>query len=118
METKAAIAALSALAQDTRLAVFRLLVVAGPAGMPAGDIAASLNAPPNTISTNLSILSAAGLVRSQREGRIIRYFVQMEGMAALLTYLLRDCCQGNSDLCLPVMDQLKLLSCTSGTSND
>ena len=112
METNDAIAALSALAQPTRLAVFRLLVVAGPDGMPAGDIAVAMDAPANTISTNLSILAAAGLVRSQREGRVIRYFAQMEGMTALLTYLLRDCCQGNPDLCLRLSDQLAQAACS------
>lgn len=111
MEINDAIAALSALAQPTRLAVFRLLVVAGPDGMPAGDIAVAMDAPANTISTNLSILAAAGLVRSQREGRVIRYFAQMEGMTALLTYLLRDCCQGNPDLCLPLAEQLAQAAC-------
>ncbi|MGP9806414.1 ArsR/SmtB family transcription factor [Paracoccus sp. NSM] len=100
MESKEAIAALSALAQETRLAVFRLLVVAGPEGMAAGQIAAAMKAPANTISTNLSILAAAGLVRSQREGRSIRYFARMKGMSALVTYLLRDCCRGGSDPCL------------------
>lgn len=113
METIEAIAALSALAQPTRLAVFRFLVVAGPEGMPAGDIAVAMDAPANTISTNLSILAAAGLVRSQREGRVIRYFAQMEGMTALLTYLLRDCCQGNPDLCLPLAEQMAQAACPS-----
>ncbi|MFN3525255.1 MAG: ArsR/SmtB family transcription factor [Paracoccus sp. (in: a-proteobacteria)] len=111
METKDAIAALSALAQDTRLAVFRLLVVAGPEGMPAGEIAVAMKAPANTISTNLSILAAAGLVRSQREGRVIRYFARIEGMTALLTYLLRDCCRGNPDLRLPLMEHLTHATC-------
>lgn len=106
METKGAIAALSALAQETRLAVFRLLVVAGPEGMPAGSIALAIGAPANTISTNLSIMAAAGLVSSQREGRVIRYFARMEGMTDLMTYLMRDCCQGSPELCLPLMDQL------------
>lgn len=111
MEMKDAIAALSALAQNTRLEVFRLLVVAGPAGVPVGEIASAMSAPANTISTHLSILTAAGLVRSQREGRVIRYFSRMEGMTALLTYLLRDCCQGNPDLCLPLADQLAQAAC-------
>ncbi|ODT58075.1 MULTISPECIES: metalloregulator ArsR/SmtB family transcription factor [Paracoccus] len=111
MEMKDAIAALSALAQDTRLSVFRLLVVAGPDGMPAGEIATAMAAPANTISTHLSILAAAGLVRSQREGRSIRYFARMEGMTALLTFLLRDCCRGNPDLCLPLTDHLSQVLC-------
>ncbi|TJZ84620.1 ArsR/SmtB family transcription factor [Paracoccus hibiscisoli] len=111
MEMKDAIAALSALAQDTRLSVFRLLVVAGPDGIPAGEIATAMDAPANTISTHLSILAAAGLVRSQREGRSIRYFARMEGMTALLIFLLRDCCRGNPDLCLPLTDHLSQALC-------
>lgn len=106
METKTALETLSALAQETRLSVFRLLVVAGPAGMRAGEIAVAMDAHANTMSTNLSILAGAGLVRAQREGRSIRYFARMEGMAALLDFLLKDCCGGHSDLCSPLADRL------------
>ncbi|CAM3452472.1 helix-turn-helix transcriptional regulator [Paracoccus nototheniae] len=105
MEKSNAISTLSALAQNTRLSVFRLLVVAGPDGMKAGDISTALGAPANTISTNLSILNAAGLVRAQREGRVIRYFARIEGMVLLMSDLMRDCCRGNPDLCLPLMTQ-------------
>lgn len=98
--------ALSALAQDTRLDVFRLLVKAGPEGLAAGEIATTLDIRPNTLSNNLNILSAAGLVRSAREGRSIRYFARMETMRALLAFLLEDCCGGRSELCQPVLDQI------------
>jgi ArsR family transcriptional regulator, arsenate/arsenite/antimonite-responsive transcriptional repressor len=100
------LSALSALAQDTRLDVFRLLVKAGPEGLAAGEIATTLDIRPNTLSNNLNILSAAGLVRSAREGRSIRYFARMETMRALLAFLLEDCCGGRSELCQPVLDQI------------
>ncbi|QBX33751.1 metalloregulator ArsR/SmtB family transcription factor [Paracoccus liaowanqingii] len=111
MEDKVALETLSALAQETRLSVFRLLVVAGPEGMRAGEIAQALGAHANTMSTNLSILAAAGLVRSQREGRAIRYVARMEGMAALVDFLLKDCCGGHPDLCDPLADRLTRTAC-------
>ncbi|TJZ90442.1 helix-turn-helix transcriptional regulator [Paracoccus gahaiensis] len=111
MEDKAALDTLSALAQETRLSVFRLLVVAGPEGMRAGEIATALGAHANTMSTNLSILAAAGLVRSQREGRAIRYVARMEGMAALVDFLLKDCCGGHPDLCDPLALRLTRPAC-------
>ena len=111
MEDKAALDTLSALAQETRLSVFRLLVVAGPEGMRAGEIATALGAHANTMSTNLSILAAAGLVRSTREGRAIRYVARMEGMAALVDFLLKDCCGGHPDLCGPLAERLSRSAC-------
>ena len=106
MDNIQTLGALSALAQDTRLDVFRLLVKAGPEGLAAGEIATALDVRPNTLSNNLNILSAAGLVRSAREGRSIRYFARMETMRALLAFLLEDCCGGRSELCQPVLDQI------------
>ncbi|MBU2958986.1 helix-turn-helix domain-containing protein [Paracoccus sp. 1_MG-2023] len=106
MEKTLALDTLSALAHDIRLDVFRCLVQAGPEGMPAGEIATALDIRPNTLSNNLNILSATGLVRSAREGRSIRYFAEMEAMAALLGFLLRDCCGGRAELCQPVLDQI------------
>ena len=95
--------ALSALAQGTRLDVFRLLVRAGSAGMYAGEIAEAMDARQNTMSTNLSILARAGLVRSVREGRSMRYFADLEGMRGLLSYLMEDCCGGDPAACGPVL---------------
>ncbi|MCR8726030.1 ArsR/SmtB family transcription factor [Frigidibacter sp. ROC022] len=106
MEKKRHLAALSALGHETRLDVFRLLVKAGAQGMLAGEIADALDVRQNTMSSNLSILAAAGLVRNAREGRGIRYFADMEGMRALLGYLMEDCCGGRPDLCQPVIDQV------------
>lgn len=111
MESKTALAALGALSQPMRLAVFRLLVQAGPGGMNAGDIARALDARPNTLSANLSVLADAGLVSGTRYGRAIRYRAEMDQMRALLGFLMQDCCGGRPDLCQPVLDQLTTCGC-------
>jgi len=95
---------LSALSQDTRLAVFRLLMRAGPSGVAAGEIAAEMGVPPNTLSAHLSILSNAGLVASRREGRSIIYRAEYSGMSELLLYLTEDCCQGRPEMCAPLAE--------------
>ncbi|MGE0093012.1 MAG: ArsR/SmtB family transcription factor [Alphaproteobacteria bacterium] len=99
MEINHAVDALSALAQRSRLDVFRLLVRRGPQGMPAGEIANALSVPPNTMSAHLAILSQAGLVRGERSGRSVIYRVNFTGMNALMTFLMQDCCQGRPELC-------------------
>ncbi len=99
-----ALSALSALGQDTRLEVFRLLVRAGAAGLPAGEIAAQLGSVQNTMSAHLKILDHAGLVRSTREGRVIRYVADMTGFRDLLAFLMEDCCDGRPELCRPVIE--------------
>ncbi|RYG91192.1 ArsR family transcriptional regulator [Loktanella sp. IMCC34160] len=106
MESKNAIEALAALAQEGRLAAFRLLVKHAPDGLPAGEIAERLEMPPSTLSTNLSILARAGLVSATREGRSIRYRADMSGMAALLAYLMEDCCGASPALCDPVISKV------------
>lgn len=106
MDRSRAIDALSALAHDTRLDVFRLLVRQGAEGMAAGDIGETLNIRQNTMSANLAILARAGLIRSERDGRIIRYFAQFDGMRALLAFLMEDCCGGRPELCEPVLDAI------------
>lgn len=106
MEKKRTLETLSALAHDIRLDVFRVLVQAGPSGMAAGEVAARLDVRPNTLSNNLTILTAADLVRSEREGRSIRYFARMETMRGLLGFLMEDCCGGQAALCQPVLDQI------------
>jgi len=100
MKSKSAIEALSALAQETRLAIFRLLVRQGPDGLPAGTIGERLDIPAPTLSFHLAQLSRAGLVASRREGRSILYAADYRGMNALLTYLTEDCCQGRPELCI------------------
>ncbi len=92
MDRTASLAALGALAQETRIDIFRTLVRAGPDGLCAGEIARGLAQRQNTISTNLAILSRAGLTTFRREGRSVRYFADMEGMRHLIAYLLEDCC--------------------------
>jgi DNA-binding transcriptional ArsR family regulator len=99
MESIEAVAALGALAQDTRLAVFRHLVTAGPEGSAAGAIAAALGVAPPTLSFHLKELERAGLVTQRRESRNIIYAADYSGMRALLLYLTRDCCAGNPDIC-------------------
>jgi len=99
MKSRDAIDALAALAQETRLAIFRLLVRQGPEGLPAGAIAERLDIPAPTMSFHLAQLSRAGLVTSRREGRSILYATNYRGMNALLTYLTEDCCQGRPEIC-------------------
>ena len=93
MEAKEAVEALGALAQESRLAVFRLLVRQGPDGLPAGDVAEAVGIPPATLSFHLAQLGHAGLVRSRREGRRIIYSADYDGMQALLAFLTEKCCQ-------------------------
>ncbi|PZN96283.1 MAG: transcriptional regulator [Alphaproteobacteria bacterium] len=99
MDQSRAVVALAALAQETRLAVFRLLVRAGPEGMVAGSIAEHIGVPGSTMSHHLATLERADLVVSQRESRLIRYTVNFDGMRGLLGFLMADCCQGNPALC-------------------
>lgn len=101
-----AVLAFSALSQSTRLEVFRLLIKTGEAGMSAGDISLALEVRQNTMSSNLAILARAGLIRSEREGRNIRYFADMNGTRSLIAFLLEDCCGGRPDLCQPVLNEL------------
>lgn len=104
MDKRSALSAFSALSQDMRLDVFRLLVRAGGDGMAAGDIARRLDALPNTLSANLKILSQAGLVAAERQGRTILYRADFTGMRDLLAFLMEDCCNGAPELCAPVIE--------------
>jgi DNA-binding transcriptional ArsR family regulator len=113
MDSKRATDALAALAQESRLATFRLLIRAGTAGLPAGDIAQTLGIPHNTLSTHLAILSRAGLLRSRREGRSVIYSVDFDGTRALLGFLLEDCCQGAPEVCRPALDAVLSRCCES-----
>jgi ArsR family transcriptional regulator, arsenate/arsenite/antimonite-responsive transcriptional repressor len=99
MQTKEAVTCLAALAHDQRLAIFRLLVREGPSGLAAGEIAEAVGATPTGASFHLKELDRAGLIRSTRVGRYIRYAVHFEGMRQLLTFLTEDCCQGQPELC-------------------
>jgi DNA-binding transcriptional ArsR family regulator len=99
MNSDAAIRALSALAQDHRLAIFRLLVKQGSAGLPAGEIGAHIGISPTSASFHLKELDRAGLIEAKREGRFIRYAFNAEAMRSLLIFLTEDCCQGRLELC-------------------
>ena len=111
MESISAVAALSALAHEARLNVFRLLVRAGSEGIAAGAIARAIGAPPNTLSANLNLLSRAGLVRSRREGRSIIYTADYGRMAELLGFLVEDCCNGAPQVCTPLAEIAARAAC-------
>jgi DNA-binding transcriptional ArsR family regulator len=99
MEVKGAVAALGALAQEHRLAVFRLLVREGPSGLSAGDISAGVAVAPSTLSHHLGQLERAGLLRSWRAQRRIFYAIDVDGTRRLLAFLTEDCCQGRPEIC-------------------
>jgi ArsR family transcriptional regulator, arsenate/arsenite/antimonite-responsive transcriptional repressor len=103
METTDAVIALAALAQDNRLDVFRLLVQAGPEGLPAGQVASALDLAPNTLTFHFDRLKSAGLVTVRREGRSMIYAARFETMNALLAYLTENCCKGAPDSCSPAV---------------
>ncbi len=98
-----AVDALGALAHETRLSVFRMLVRAGPEGMIAGAIADHQGVPPSTMSHHLATLERAGLVQSERESRLIHYRADYAGMRRLLAFLMQDCCQGAPEMCADLM---------------
>ena len=101
MEKVDAVAALAALAQESRLDVYRLLVQAGPGGMAAGEVAAALRIAPNTLSFHFDRLRHAGLVSVARQGRSLIYAARYETMNNLLGYLTQNCCGGKPELCQP-----------------
>lgn len=113
MEISAAVQAFGALAQDSRLKVFRLLVRSGPKGLAAGDIARELQVPPNTMSAHLAVLSRARLIASRKEGRSVIYAVDLEGTRELLSFLLEDCCRGKPQLCAPLIEATLAECCPS-----
>lgn len=105
---------LGALAQETRLRVFRLLVTAGPEGMPATEIADALDVRRNLMSTHLGILSQTGLTTSRRSGRQIFHAVNFETTRQLIAFLVQDCCQGRPEACGPLIEEiLPLDTCSS-----
>ena len=102
MESEVAILALAALAQPTRLDVFKLLVKHEPAGLAAGDIARALAVPQNTMSAHLAILARAGLVMSERQSRSIIYRANLATFQDLTSFMVEDCCGGRAELCAPI----------------
>lgn len=103
--------ALSALAQESRLSIFRHLVRAGRGGLAAGEIARKLDMLPNTLSANLAVLSGAGLVGSRRDGRSIIYRADYERMTGLLAFLMEDCCNGDAAICAPLAEVASRAAC-------
>ena len=101
MEINKAVTALSSLAQESRLTIFRMLVKAGPEGMPAGKIAEKMKIPANTLSFHVKELANAGLVKSRKVGRSVIYQMNAPNIGELMSFLTEDCCQGHPDLCLP-----------------
>ena len=107
MESSQAVKSLAALAQESRLAIFRNLVQAGPAGLPAGQLSDSLGIAPSSLTIHMKELSHAGLVTSRHVGRFVIYSAAIEAMNALLTYLSENCCGGNP--CSPITSKLCVL---------
>jgi ArsR family transcriptional regulator len=99
MEILNAVSALSALAQESRLEIFRFLVQAGKNGVPAGTIAQRLDLPPSTLSFHLNQLKQAGLIECRRESRTLFYSANYDSMNGLLAYLTENCCQGQNENC-------------------
>jgi len=104
MEIKAAVTALAALAQETRLSIYRLLVEAGQDGVPAGRISEKLEVPGATLSFHLKELARAGLISPRQEKQFIYYATDFERMAELMTFLTQNCCQGMPQKCLTVVE--------------
>jgi ArsR family transcriptional regulator, arsenate/arsenite/antimonite-responsive transcriptional repressor len=111
MDNESTIAALAALAQGTRLDVFRLLVTHEPDGLPAGELARRLATPHNTMSAHLAVLSRAGLVRGERHSRSIVYRADLARLRAAMLFLVKDCCGGNPELCAPLIAELTAPCC-------
>jgi DNA-binding transcriptional ArsR family regulator len=117
MDSSKIVGAFGALAQETRLAVFRLLMEEGPEGLPATEIADRLGVRPNLMSSHLGALGQAGLTTSRREGRRIIHAVDLTATRALLRFLVQDCCRGQPDACSSLLDEiLPLGRCSSDTS--
>jgi ArsR family transcriptional regulator len=106
MDGPLAIEALTALAQPTRLEVFRRLIKTHPDEIAAGEIARICNVPHNTMSTHLAVLARAGLVSVRREGRMMHYAANLDGFRALIGFLMRDCCNGRAEICAPLVAEL------------
>jgi DNA-binding transcriptional ArsR family regulator len=106
MELSEITSTLAALAQPTRLEVFRLLVEHEPQGLAAGDIARILSVPQNTMSSHLAVLTRAGLIASQRHGRSIVYRANLTTLQHVMLYLIKDCCGGRPEVCAPLIASL------------
>lgn len=106
MDKLTAIEALTALAQPTRLKVFRRLLNAYPDQIAAGEIARACKVPHNTMSTHLAVLTRGGLVAVRRDGRMMYYGADLDGFRSLVGFLMRDCCNGRAEICAPLLAEL------------
>jgi DNA-binding transcriptional ArsR family regulator len=106
MDNESTILALAALAQPTRLDVFRLLVKREPGGLAAGEIAKALAVPQNTMSAHLAVLSRAGLVSAQRISRSIVYRADLSRFQSVMSFLINDCCDGRPEICAPLIESI------------
>lgn len=107
MNEERALAAFAALSQETRLRIVRLLVTAGPEGLPAGEIGAAMGgATSSRMSFHLGHLEHAGLVASHRKGRQVIYRATLPALSDLIAFLMHDCCRGHPEICAPVADAL------------
>ncbi|TCA02556.1 ArsR/SmtB family transcription factor [Rhizobium leguminosarum] len=113
MDSSKAITALAALAQNTRLDTFRLLVKHEPDGLPVGELATLIDVPQNTMSAHLKTLSQAGLISGERHSRSIIYRANLDTFRDLTLFLLKDCCGGSTELCAPLIAELTPC-CTPG----
>jgi len=108
MDVELALEALSALSHETRLWVFRLLVQAGPQGLPAGEIAEALGSRQNTMSSHLKTLAMAALIDSERDGKRVVYKANYDTVRELVLFLMQDCCAGNNAVCRAVAESLAI----------
>lgn len=106
MDSSSAISALAALAQNTRLDTFRVLVKHEPKGLPAGELASAIGVPQNTMSAHLKTLTQAGLISGERRSRSIIYRANLDSLRDLTLFLLKDCCGGSTELCAPLIAEL------------
>jgi len=106
MDASRTIEAFAALAQNTRMDAFRLLVAHEPEGLAAGEVARLAGVPHNTMSVHLAVLARAGLIRSERRSRSIIYRADLEQVRQVVSFLLKDCCSGRAELCEPLIAEL------------
>lgn len=111
MDLSSVVSSLSALAQETRLKVFRMLMECGPEGMPATEIAEAVGIRQNLMSTHLNILATAGLTTARRDGRRVYHAVDLERTRALLSFIVQDCCNGQPEKCSALLDEILPLGC-------
>lgn len=118
MDHQDAVAALAALAHTHRLALFRVLVAAGPNGLTAGEMADAVGIAATNLSFHAKELDRAGLLRSWRDGRFVRYSVDVEGMRRLVTFLTEDCCGGRPELCGDILSSQSSCACDPTSDGD